>query len=256
MATATSAIRASIRWTLRWFLGEPGLPRRSLSVGGRVGYVDDGQTPNTQVVVHDYATAPLIFEVRGLPTKAGAAAAAGDPRAMQGGGGSDMDKYRGVDIGNVIDCEGGSMIVPTYTTARAVDKSGKVIKEFKGNDRHMENFVDVVRSRKTSALYGPIEEGHVSSALCHLGNISHRMGKSISEGELNEKVKSNSSLSEATGRMMEHIRANNVDIGKTPLTAGMPLLVDAKTERFTGPTTANAWLTKTYRAPFVVPKLT
>src|SRR5471032_3375886 len=51
----------------RWFLGEPGLPRHTLSVGGRLGYEDDGETPNTQVVVHDYATAPLIFEVRGLP---------------------------------------------------------------------------------------------------------------------------------------------------------------------------------------------
>ena len=54
----------------RWFLGEPGLPRHTLSIGGRLGYSDDGETPNTQVVVHDYATAPLIFEVRGLPAKA------------------------------------------------------------------------------------------------------------------------------------------------------------------------------------------
>ena len=53
----------------RWFLGEAGLPAHTLSVGGRLGYIDDGDTPNTQVVIHDYATAPLIFEVRGLPAK-------------------------------------------------------------------------------------------------------------------------------------------------------------------------------------------
>src|SRR6185503_6892759 len=44
----------------RWFLGEPGLPRHTISIGGRLGYEDDGDTPNTQVVFHDYATAPLI----------------------------------------------------------------------------------------------------------------------------------------------------------------------------------------------------
>ena len=39
------------------------------------------------------------------------------------------------------------------------DKDGKVIKEFKGNDRHMQNFIDVIRNRKTEELYGPIDEG-------------------------------------------------------------------------------------------------
>ena len=241
----------------RWFLGEPGLPHRSLSVGGRLGYVDDGDTPNTQVVIHDYTTAPLIFEVRGLPKKAGVANAGGDPALNQGGGGSGMDNYRGVDIGNVIDCEGGSMIVPSYTTARAVDKSGKVIKEFKGHDRHMQNFVDVVRSRKSADLYGPIQEGHISSALCHLGNISHQIGHATPTGQLQDTIKSSAMLNEATGRMMEHLAVNNVDLAKTPLTLGMPLMVDAGGEHFNGPDAAraNAMLGAQYRAPFVVPKL-
>lgn len=149
------------------------------------------------------------------------------------------------------------MIVPSYTTARAVDKSGKTIKEFRGEDRHMQNFVDVVRSRRTADLYGPIEDGHVSSALCHLGNISHRLGQVTPEAEVREQVQSDATLTEANGRMMEHLEANNVDLGKTPLTFGMPLLVDAKAERLTGPDAArgNAMLTREYRAPFVVPTL-
>jgi hypothetical protein len=52
----------------RWALGETALSPRVLSVGGRLGYVDDGTTPNTIIVFHDYPTAPLIFEVRGLPS--------------------------------------------------------------------------------------------------------------------------------------------------------------------------------------------
>ena len=241
----------------RWFLGEPGLPSHSLSIGGRLGYVDDGNTPNTQVVIHEYKTAPLIFEVRGLPTKAGVAGSGADPRALQGGGGSDMDKYRGVDIGNVIDCEGGSVIIPSYTSATVVDKDGKVMKQFKGTDRHMENFIDVVRSRKTADLYGPIEEGHLSSALCHLGNISHQLGSAAPEGVLREKIKGNAMLSEAHGRMVEHLHANNCDLGNTPLTLGVPLLVDSKAERFTGPDAAkaNAMLTRNYRPAFTVPTI-
>jgi predicted dehydrogenase len=239
----------------RWFLGEPGLPQRTLSVGGRLGYVDDGETPNTQIVIHEYASAPLIFEVRGLPSKAGLAGSGADPRENADGAG--MDKYRNVSIGNVIDCEGGSIIVPSYTSATAVDRDGKVIKEFKGRDRHMENFIDVVRSRKTADLFGPIEEGHVSSALCHLGNISHRLGQATSEEKLRDTVKSNWVLRDAQGRMIEHLHANKVDLSATPLTRGVPLLVDAKAERFTGPDAAraNAMLKDKYRAPFVVPSL-
>jgi predicted dehydrogenase len=239
----------------RWFLGEPGLPHRAISVGGRLGYVDDGETPNTQVVVYDYATAPLIFEVRGLPSKAGMSGTGVDPRENADAVG--MDKYRGVNIGNVIDCEGGSVIVPSYTKATALDRDGKVIKEFNGRDRHMENFIDVVRSRKTGDLFGPIEEGHVSSALCHLGNVSHRLGHATADAELHETAKSSWALRDAEGRMVEHLHANNVDLGATPLTLGVPLLFDPKAERFTGPAAAkaNAMLKDKYRAPFVVPTI-
>lgn len=245
----------------RWFLGEPGLAPRSLSIGGRVGYVDDGQTPNTQVVIHEYASAPLIFEVRGLPATArdpkADSSATVDPRAIQGGGGGGMDKYRGVSIGNIIDCEGGSVVTSDYFEATALDREGKVIKEFKGKDRHMQNFIDVVRSRKTADLYGPIEEGHVSSALCHVGNISHRLGHAAPPEKTKDMVKSSWVLSDAYGRMLEHLGNNNVDVRATPLTLGVPLLVDTKRERFTGPDAvrANAMLSREYRKPFVVPAM-
>ena len=41
-------------------------PRASGSLGGRFGYEDQGQTPNTQMAVFDYGDAQLVFEVRGL----------------------------------------------------------------------------------------------------------------------------------------------------------------------------------------------
>jgi len=245
----------------RWFLGEPGLPRHSLSIGGRLGYVDDGETPNTQVIVHDYKTAPLIFEVRGLPSKPARGNEA-DTSGLSSADAADaaastMDKYRGVSIGNVVECEGGFMIVPGYWSATAVDRDGKVIKEFKGHDHHMENFIEVIRSRKTADLYGPIDEGHESSALCHLGNISHEVGRAITPGELAERTQGSSLSAEATGRMIEHLKVHHVDLAKTPLTLGAPLAVEDGKEQFTGEFSdaANALLTRKYREPFVVPKL-
>ena len=245
----------------RWFLGESGLPRHTMSIGGRLGYVDDGETPNTQVIVHDYETAPLIFEVRGLPAKPDrgnatdtsnlSSAEAADAAAAS------MDKYHGVSIGNVIECEGGLLIVPGYWNATAHDHDGKVIKEFKGHNHHMENFIKVVRSRKTADQYGPIAEGHASSALCHLGNISHEAGRAMTPGELAERTQGNSLAAEATGRMVEHLKVHHIDLGQTPLTLGAALTVDAAKERFEGEFSdhANALLRSNYREPFVVPEL-
>jgi predicted dehydrogenase len=243
----------------RWFLGDPALPRHTLSVGGRLGYVDDGETPNTQIVVHDYAEAPLVFEVRGLP-------AVHDPNEGQVGVvGADaadalaktMDRYRGVSIGNVIDCEGGSVITRGYFEATAHDRDGKVVREFRGTDRLMQNFIDVVRSRKTADLCGPIEQGHLSSALCHLGEISHALGAATPPDETRERIKGDAALSEAYGRMTEHLAANRVDLATTPAILGQPLAIDAKAERFTGANAAaaNALLTRQYRAPYTVPQL-
>ena len=245
----------------RWFLGESGLPRHTFSIGGRFGYEDDGETPNTQVIVHDYATAPLIFEVRGLPAKPDggptAVSATMNSADAAGAAAASMDKYRGVNIGNVIDCEGGSLITDSYFTARAVDREGKVIREFKGEDRHMANFIDVIRSRKTADLYGPIHEGHISSALCHLGNISHRTGRATTPDALRDRIKGDPLLKEAVGRMLEHLANNQVDLARTPAALGLPLQVDPAAERFIGEgaEAANALLTRSYRAPFTVPKL-
>ena len=168
-----------------------------------------------------------------------------------------MDKYRGVSVGNVIDCEGGYLVTASYFSATAFDRAGKVVKEFKGDNRHMQNFIDVVRSRKTADLYGPIDEGHVSSALCHLGNISHVLGQAAAPDALRDKLKGNAPLSEAYGRMAEHLAANDVDLAKTRATYGAALTLDGSKERFTGEfaEAANRLLTRAYRAPFVVPQL-
>jgi predicted dehydrogenase len=222
----------------RWVLGEAALSPRVWSVGGRLGYEDDGRTPNTLIVFHDYPAAPLIFEVRGLPS------------ATDSG---KMDKYHGASVGVVIDCENGSMVIPSYNEALVYDKEGKQIKTFKAGASHYENFIKAVRSRKHTDLNGDILEGHISSALCHTGNISYRLGKTHSPEEIRDAVKSNKDMAEALGRMEEHLAANQVDLHKTPATLGAVLKMDPQSETFLGNAQADKMLTRDYRKPFVVP---
>lgn len=42
---------------------------------------------------------------------------------------------------------------------------------------HFQNFIDCVRSREWQKLNAEILEGHMSTSLCHLGNISYRLGR-------------------------------------------------------------------------------
>ena len=55
----------------RWMIPDAGLPKSVYSLGGRFGYEDQGQTPNTQVAVLEYGDEKpmIVFEVRGLPTE-------------------------------------------------------------------------------------------------------------------------------------------------------------------------------------------
>jgi len=223
----------------RWTLGEPEISPRVISVGGRLGYDDDGMTPNTQIIFHDYKAAPLIFEVRGLPTASDS---------------TKMDEYHGASIGVVVDCEGGSIVIPSYTKAIVHDKAGKEIKTYEEGGDHFANFIQAVRSRKHTDLHADIAEGHISAALCHTGNISHRLGQPLPPEGILDAIKGNSELAESLGRMEEHLGANKVDLRQTPLMLGALLKMNTKTERFTNNNKANDLLTREYRKPFVVPE--
>lgn len=223
----------------RWFLGEMQLAPVVWSVGGRLGYEDDGETANTQIVYHGYEKAPLIFEVRGLP-------ASKDSK--------DMDKHKGAGVGVIVECEKGYVVVPSYGSAIAYDPSGKVIKEWKGADDHFKNFVNACRSRRIDDLHADILEGHLSSALCHTGNISYRLGQQQNPNEILEKIKGERFAAESFERMKEHLAKNDVDIAKDKLTLGPVLKFDPVAEQFIDNEAANAQVKPKYREPFVVPE--
>ena len=178
----------------RRLLGDPGHPERVFTIGGRFGYDDDGETPNTFLIYYDYGEGkvPFIFEVRGLPASPDALSG---NAAGKGGLGSaaqlaaSMDKFLGLNVGNVAHCEGGYLAIPAanYSLAQAFDRDGKLLKEFKGAGNHHANFIDAMRSRKESDLNCPLLEGHRSSALVHLANISYRVGHSLKFNGAQEK---------------------------------------------------------------------
>jgi hypothetical protein len=223
----------------RWFLGVNELSPRVFSVGGRLGYEDDGETPNTQIVYQDYPKAPLIFEVRGLPEKTGS---------------TKMDEFMDADIGVLIHCEGGHVRVPNYSGAIAYDKDGQEVKRFEGAKDHFANFLTAVRSRKVSDLKADILEGHLSSALCHTGNVSYRLGSRRSPDEIRDQIKGDKEATSTFDRMVEHLAANGVDLEQTKATLGVVLKMDPKTERFLDNDQANQLRTREYRKPFVVPE--
>jgi hypothetical protein len=64
-------------------------------------------------------------------------------------------------------------------------ESNQLVMEEKGGGggdstvRHMENFLAACRSRDHKSLTAEIEIGAQSAALCHLANISYRVGRKL-----------------------------------------------------------------------------
>lgn len=210
----------------RWFLGEDRLAPRVLSIGGRLGYDDAGNTPNSQIAYFDYAAAPLIFETRGLPRS----------KAAQKQWGRSMDRYRGSRIGVIIQCEGGHVVVTSYTKATAYDRAGNKIKQWKGGGSHTQNWLQAITRGDRSLLNAEIQEGHLSSSLCHVGCASHQLGEKAVANDIMERIAAMPLLSSSFDRLASHLRANQVDIDsdQEALTLGAWLDVDTETERFTG----------------------
>ena len=224
----------------RWGLGKSDLGKSVQSIGGRFGKPDDGQTANTQIAVFDYGDAELIFEVRGFPTA---------PFNKEFG-----TKDRNC-VGNVFHCTDGYLVCTNYSTAVACDPHGKIIKKFAGEGDHFGNFVDAVRSRKVEDLHGEILEGHLSSAMCHLSNISYRLGTPQPFDKKKQAFGDDKAAAETMKRMEEHLEAdpNLMVLSDLKYQLGPKLLFDSHTETFNGNKEADALLTREYRKGFEVP---
>jgi predicted dehydrogenase len=219
----------------RWGLNKNELPKSVVSVGGRVGYVDDGETPNTLLSLFDYGDSHLIFEVRGHKT----------------------GNYKGSMVGNIYFGDKGYVVCPNYSSGSIFDLDGKKIDTFsKGDDGyHYANFVKAVRNRKATDLNCPVTEGHPSAALCHLANISYRLGAETTLDKPADAFTDYKPAAEALDRMKAHLKDNKIDLAKAVGHIGLKLDIDPKTEKFTsGPSKANDMLFMEYRKGFEITK--
>ena len=223
----------------RWALGVNRVSDAVIAYGGRVGYEDAGETPNTIVAIFPYGRQTLVFEVRGLETA----------------------PYRGATVGNLVEGTEGYVLISRGATTSAFDKNGKLIRTFSGagGTDHFANFIQAVRTRNRSILKADCVEGHLSAALCHLGNISYLVGQQVAPEAALERLRAlkvTDNVQDTFERTRAHLMENKVDIAKTRLTMGSWLTIDPVSERFTSGTNseqANTMLTRNYRAPYVVP---
>jgi predicted dehydrogenase len=221
----------------RWVIPGATLPRSVFSLGGRFGYKDQGETPNTQLAFFDFGPTMLIFEVRGLGTS----------------------PYKGERIGNILHFEEGTVVGSKFyprgsEKAQPLPKVEGEAKRGPGRG-HFGNFVAAVRSRRREDQNADILEGHYSSALCHLANISCRLGEQVPFNPRTKALGDNKEVVETLERMEEHLaKRNRLKLDELKYQLGRKLTVDAKAETIVGDPAAARLLTREYRKGFVVPE--
>ena len=146
-----------------WGLGLDQLPERITSMGGKFLWDDCKEVPEVQTSIYHYPKQKKIiqFEVRHWNTN------------LEDGAG----------VGNIFYGEKGYMVIKGYGTYETY--LGE--KREKGPSRtetgelalHFQNWFNAIRARDMSIQHGPVQTGHLSSALAHLGNISYRLGRQL-----------------------------------------------------------------------------
>ncbi len=136
----------------RWGLGVD-YPRGVVAGGGKYYFDDDQETPDTHTVTYDFGDKSIIWEGRNWSRR-------GFENSTYG------FAFYG-DKGSLV-CDGNS-----YTVYDAGDKElARETKGFTGHDPHLKDFLACVRSGDRP--HADIEDGHMSTLLCHLGNIAYR----------------------------------------------------------------------------------
>lgn len=155
---------------MRWGMGLD-YPTKVTSIGGRFAYNDDWQTPDTQTISFEFPNKKaMLWEGRSCN---------GFPVEGQG---------RGV----IFYGDKGTLTIPGGDDYKVYDLNNKLIKDVKTDLQEatrtntmgmgelldgiiIDNFVQSIRGK--SKLTAPISEGHKSTLLPQLGNISYRVGR-------------------------------------------------------------------------------
>lgn len=154
-------------WAISEMKGlENNLPTRVSGQGGIYWLHDAKEVPDTQIVSYDYGDFTLVWELRSF---------------------QDSHPIEGMHAGTAFYGTEGTLVLDhsgwkIYGSDGKVEKeeaasSGSPIMGRQGGSSHTKNFLDAMRSRIPPNA--DIEVGRRSTALCHLGNIAHRLGRDI-----------------------------------------------------------------------------
>jgi predicted dehydrogenase len=223
----------------RWAIKGATLPSKVWSLGGRLAYEDQGQTPSTELAVMEFGDVLLVFEVCGLvkdrdhPT--------GRPNTVK----NEFYTTEGRIAGGRFYAKNGDKGEPLDRFDVKVTPGGP-----------FGSWLRAVRSRKVEDLNADVEVAHYSAALCHLPNISYRLGEKVPFDKKTGRLGDNRVVVESFNSLGDTLKAVGVKLAETEYTLGKVLTLDASEERFTGEdaAAANALLTRSYRKGFVMPE--
>ena len=140
-----------------------GLPEKITSMGGKFLWDDCKEVPEIQSSIYHYPKEKKIiqFEVRNWCTN------------LEDGAG----------VGNIFYGDKGYMVIKGYDTYEIYfgEKREKGPSKTTPDEHilHFKNWIEAIRNRDMSIQNGPVETGHLASALAHLGNISYRLGRQL-----------------------------------------------------------------------------
>ena len=217
------------------------VPKRIFGGGGRVVWNDAADSPNVHFVYFDTGSIPVVIGLSNLPSKTG---------------GNKPPKMPGPGSGYIAYCEGGEL-QGQRRRAKALDKDGKVIREFKGNSGdvlHQANFIEAVRANDSSGLNADVQVGHDSTGWCNFANIAYMSGRKFNRGDAD-------SVTEETWRALlkqteTHLEANGLSLDNDAIKLSPMLSLDDKGQ-FVGEHSeaANKLLKREYRKGFEVPEI-
>ena len=156
----------------RWGLQKDDYPKKIKSIGGYYAFSSQQETPNTQIALFEYADGKILqFETRGIYT----------------------NTEEGVLIGNLFYGSEGWMWIngdswatffgrknepgPSSATTGDIADPGNLAGA--GGSAHFANFIEAVRADDFTKLNADIIEGHRSTAMVHLADISYRTGREL-----------------------------------------------------------------------------
>jgi predicted dehydrogenase len=220
----------------RWAIEGATLPKSVWSLGGRFlpDGSDQGQTPNMQLAVFDYGEVLLLFETRGLVGKDGAP----EPNVSN-------EFYTSEGI-----IRGGRFYPHDGGAAQRVEEGDAKVTP----GGAFGSFIAAIRSRDPADNNADAETAHYSAALCHLANISYRLGEPVPFDKQARSLGDNKQVVESFAALKDNLRAVKIDLAESTYQLGRTLDFDAKAESFVMDEEADALLTRNYREPFVVPE--